>query len=196
LFEQALSLEPQALSLIYLLSVFPIDCGVCQLRPWRQDDLDSLVRHANSRAVWLGVRDRFPHPYTREVGQAWLNRMTTEEPPSALAITLDDQPVGGIGAMLGSDVNRHTAEVGYWLGERYWGRGLATAAVTGFLPWAARAFGLSRFIGHVFSSNPASMRVLEKSGFAREGILRKHCIKDGRYLDEHLFGRLMDPLDN
>jgi len=175
--------------------MFPLDCGPCQLRPWRVDDLGDLVRHANSRAVWLGVRDRFPHPYTREVGQAWLSRMTTEDPPSALAITVADEAVGGIGAMLGSDVNRHTAEVGYWLGEAYWGRGLATAALSGFLPWAAHAFGLVRFVGHVFSSNPASMRVLEKCGFEREGVLRKHCLKDGRYLDEHLFGRLMDPLD-
>src|SRR5262249_28249534 len=112
-----------------------IDCGPCQLRPWRLDDLDALVRNANSRAVWLGVRDRFPHPYTPEVGEAWRSRMTIEDRPSALAITVHEGPGGGIGAMLGSDVNRHTAEVGYWLGERYWGKGLATAAVEGFVPW-------------------------------------------------------------
>jgi ribosomal-protein-alanine N-acetyltransferase len=158
------------------------------------DDVDALVTHANSRAVWLGVRDRFPHPYTRVVGQAWLAHVTVEQPPTSLAIVAGGEVVGGIGAMLGSDVNRHTAEVGYWLGEAVWGRGLASAALAGFLPWAAETFGLSRFVGHVFSSNPASMRVLEKCGFAREGVMRKHCIKDGRYLDDHVYGRLMGDL--
>jgi len=177
------------------VSVLPIDCGPCLLRPWTSDDLTSLVRHANSRRVWLGVRDRFPHPYTREVGQQWLARVVTERPPSALAIDVMGEAVGGVGAILGSDVNRHTAEVGYWLGEAYWGKGIATAAVSAFLPWASEAFGLSRFIGHVFSSNPASMRVLEKAGFVREGVMRKHAIKDGRYLDELIYGRLMRNLD-
>jgi [ribosomal protein S5]-alanine N-acetyltransferase len=174
--------------------VLPIDCGRCLLRPWRTDDLSSLVYHANSRNVWLGVRDRFPHPYTRDVGEAWLAHVTVEHPPSSLAIVVGGEAVGGIGVMLGSDVNRHTAEVGYWLGEAYWGQGVATASVAGFLPWAAETFGLTRFVGHVFSSNPASMRVLEKCGFSREGILRKHCLKDGRYLDDHIYGRLMSDL--
>jgi RimJ/RimL family protein N-acetyltransferase len=175
--------------------VLPIDCGPCLLRAWQNDDLTFLVRHANNRKVWLGVRDRFPHPYTREVGQTWLARIVAERPPSALAIDVMGEAVGGVGVILGSDVNRHTAEVGYWLGEAYWGRGLATAAVGAFLPWAAETFGLSRFIGHVFSSNPSSMRVLEKNGFVREGVMRKHAIKDGRYLDELIYGRLMRNLD-
>ena len=173
----------------------PLECGPCRLRPWRFEDLNALVHHANSRSVWLGVRDRFPYPYTREAGETWLGRATTEQPPQSLAIVVDDQVVGGIGAMLGSDVNRHTAEVGYWLGEAFWGQGLASAAVAVFLPWAAETFALSRFVGHVFSSNPASMRVLEKCGFTREGVLKKHCIKDGRYLDEYVYGRLMGDLE-
>jgi RimJ/RimL family protein N-acetyltransferase len=85
--------------------------------------------------------------------------------------------------------------VGYWLGEAYWGKGLATAALGAFLPWASETFGLSRFIAHVFSSNPASMRVLDKCGFVREGVMTKHAIKDGRYLDELIYGRLMRNLD-
>lgn len=129
------------------------------------------------------------------MARAWLSHVIAQDPPTALAIVRQGAVVGGIGLELGTDVNRHTAEVGYWLGPSHWGQGLASAAVATFLPWASEAFGLQRFIGHVFSSNPASMRVLEKNGFVLEGVMRKHCIKDGRYLDDHVYGRLMHDLE-
>lgn len=165
-----------------------IDCGVCRLRPWHARDLDSLVRHANNRNVWITVRDRFPHPYTREAGKAWLEAASGEHPPTSLAIEVAREAVGGVGVIAGKDVSRHTGEIGYWLGEAFWGQGITTAAIGGFLPWAAEAFGLRRFFAEVFESNPASMRVLEKCGFTREGVLRQHAFKDGRYLDEIVYG--------
>lgn len=165
-----------------------IDCGVCVLRRWHADDLEALVRHANNRNVWVTLRDRFPYPYTEEAGRAWLASSASQDPPTALAIVVDGEAAGGLGIIPGSDVNRHTGEIGYWLGEAYWGRGIATAAVSHFVPWAARTFGLVRVFADVFETNPASMRVLEKCGFAREGVLRKHACKDGRYLDQIIYG--------
>jgi ribosomal-protein-alanine N-acetyltransferase len=170
------------------MSAIRLDCGVCSVRVWRPDDVDSLVVHANSRNVWLGVRDRFPHPYTHEVGVAWLARLAGEAPPTALAIDVDGEAVGGIGLVLGEDVNSHTGELGYWLGERYWGLGIATASVRVFGPWACKTFDLERLVAHVFSNNLPSVRVLEKCGFEREGVLRRHAKKDGVYLDEIVFG--------
>ncbi len=169
-----------------------VDCGVCVLRDWRLDDLSPLVRHANDREVWLGLRDRFPHPYTRETGRAWLRAAMAERPPTALAIEVGGEAVGGIGVVAGRDVNSHTGEIGYWLGRACWGRGVATAAVRGFVPWAAGTFGLRRFFAEIFATNPASMHVLEKAGFAREGCLREHAFKDGRYVDEVVYGLLLD----
>ena len=169
-----------------------IDCGLCILRPWRARDLESLVRHANNRNVWLTVRDRFPHPYTRDAGREWLESVLAEDPPTTLAIEVAGEAVGGVGLLPGKDVNAHTGELGYWLGEAYWGRGIMTAAVRGFVPWAAATFNLRRFFAEIFESNPASMRVLEKCGFIREGVLRQHARKEGRYLDEVVYGLLLD----
>ena len=169
-----------------------IDCGPCVLRRWRTDDLDSLVRNADDREVWLTLRDRFPHPYTIDAGRGWLAAASVEDPPTALAIDVGGEAVGGIGVIPGADVNRHTAELGYWLGRAWWGRGLATAAVGRFVPWAAETFGFLRLFAEVFETNPASMRVLEKCGFQREGVLRSHAHKDGRYLDEVVYGIVLD----
>ena len=169
----------------------PIDCGLCCLRPWRAGDLDSLVRHASSRNVWLGLRDRFPHPYTRDAGRAWLEATVAERPPTTLAIEIAGEAAGGIGVVPGGDVNSHTGEIGYWLGEGHWGRGVMTEAVRGFVPWAASTFGLRRFYAEIFATNPASMRVLEKCGFRREGVLRRHAFKDGQYLDEIVYGLVL-----
>ncbi len=171
-----------------------IKCGPCVLRPWRVDDLESLVRNADDREVWLTLRDRFPHPYTADAGRAWLAAASAEEPPTALAIDVGGEAVGGIGVVPGADVNRHAAEIGYWLGRRWWGRGLATAAVSHFVPWVHETFGFVRLFAEVFETNPASMRVLEKCGFVREGILRAHARKDGRYLDQVVYGRVLEAI--
>jgi [ribosomal protein S5]-alanine N-acetyltransferase len=171
-----------------------LNCGPCVLRPWRVDDLDSLVRHADDREVWLTLRDRFPHPYTVDAGRAWLAAASAEDPPTALAIEVGGAAIGGIGVVLGVDVNHHAGEIGYWLGRAWWGRGLATASVSHFVPWAARTFGLSRLFAEVFETNPSSMRVLEKCGFQREGVLRSHAHKDGRYLDQVVYGIVLDGL--
>ena len=92
----------------------------CTVRPWRLDDAQSIASHANNRKIWLGVRDRFPHPYTIQDAHEFLQRVISEQPAMKFCIEMDGTAVGGIGVHPGQDVYRHTATVGYWLGEQFW----------------------------------------------------------------------------
>jgi ribosomal-protein-alanine N-acetyltransferase len=105
-----------------------LDCGKCKIRSWRLEDGQSLVCHANNLKVWRNLRDRFPHPYTPDEAQKWLAQTVSADPEVDFSVVFGGEAVGGIGFTLGSDVERHSAEVGYWLGEGFWGRGIATAA--------------------------------------------------------------------
>ena len=164
-----------------------LDAGLCVIRPWRQGDLDSLVRHADNRHVWLTLRDQFPHPYTRADGEEWLAHAAKQDPVTSFAIVVDGEAVGGIGLAPQPDVHRRSAEVGYWLGEAFWNRGIMTVAVRAFTDYAFEAHNLIRVFAGVFTTNPASMRVLEKVGYTREGILKKSVVKDGQVLDQVLY---------
>ncbi|MBX6313027.1 MAG: GNAT family N-acetyltransferase [Isosphaeraceae bacterium] len=163
------------------------DLGLCTVRSWRWGDEESLVRHANDREVWINLRDRFPHPYTREDAKAWLFLAGAQDPETNFAIAIGDEAVGGIGLTLNDDVFRRSAEIGYWLGRAYWGRGIATAAVRTITDFAFAHFDLCRIYAGVFAWNPASMRVLEKAGYTLEGRLRKSVTKDGKTIDRFLY---------
>ena len=164
--------------------------GMCDVRSWRPDDATALVEHANNRKVWLNLRDRFPHPYTARDARAFLKSVLTARPETSFAIDVDGAAVGGIAFHLQSDVERVGAELGYWLGEKFWGRGIATAAVRAVTEHAMQAHGLLRVFALPFADNHASTRVLEKAGFTREGVLRSSAIKDGRVLDQLLYARI------
>ena len=164
----------------------------CTLRPWRRGDVEALVRHADDREVWINLRDLFPHPYTRRDARRWI-RMTRSHPPgTTFAIEIEDEACGGIGIKLGDDVYCRSAEIGYWLGRACWGRGVATEAVTAVTEHALARFDLSRVWAAVFSWNPASMRVLEKAGYRREGVLRNAVTKDGRTGDQIVYAVVCD----
>lgn len=164
-----------------------LECGSCAVRSWSLEDVASLVRHANSREVWKNLRDRFPHPYTESHAREFLTRALEARPEVNFAIEVEGEAAGGIGLVLGTDVERCGAELGYWLGETFWGRGIATAAVREFTPFALRRFQLSRIFAVPFLPNAASCRVLEKTGYVREGILRRSAVKDGVLLDQALY---------
>lgn len=147
------------------------------------------MRHADSRRIWRTLRDSFPSPYTPEEARRWIRLVAGQEPPTEFAIALPetDEAVGGIGFIPQTDVHRRSAEVGYWLGEAHWGRGIMTAAVRALTTHAFARHDLIRLYAMVFSSNPASMRVLEKAGWTREGVLRHHVTKEGHTLDVVLY---------
>jgi [ribosomal protein S5]-alanine N-acetyltransferase len=158
------------------------------LRAWRRGDEPSLLRHADNRNVWRNLRDRFPHPYTPADADAWIATASTESPVANFAIVVNDEAVGGIGLTLGTDVFGRSAEIGYWLGEPFWGRGIATEAVRAVTEYAFAYFEICRLEAGVFEWNPASMRVLEKAGYTREGRARLAVTKDGRTGDRLLYG--------
>lgn len=162
----------------------------CTIRPWRLDDAESIARHANNRKIWLGVRDLFPHPYTIQDAHEFLQRAMSEQPEMKFCVEVESAAAGGIGVHPGQDVHRHTATVGYWLGEQFWGRGIMTEVVTAVTDFCFASFPLRRISAEVFSNNPASARVLEKAGFNFEGRLKNHVFKDGKLLDTLLYARI------
>jgi len=162
------------------------------VRAFGEADLPQLVHHGNDIAVWRTLRDRFPYPYSEADARAWLDFVATAQPVTNFAIAYDDACVGGIGYLRRTDVERHSAEVGYWLGKEFWGRGIATTALSLFVAHVFETSDLIRLDATVFDTNPASARVLEKCGFRREGILRRAVVKDGRVLDSYLYSLLRD----
>jgi RimJ/RimL family protein N-acetyltransferase len=158
--------------------------GRCDVRSWQMGDIASLVAHANNRKIWLNLRDRFPHPYTAHHGRAFLRTTRKMTPETFFAIAVDGDAVGGIGFMLQHDVDRMSAEVGYWLGEPFWGRGIMTEALIAVTHYAIEQYGLTRLFAVPFAGNTASCRVLEKAGYVLEARLRRSAIKDGNIVDQ------------
>jgi RimJ/RimL family protein N-acetyltransferase len=159
----------------------------CCLRPFRDGDQASIVRNANNRKIWINLRDRFPHPYTSADADAWVRQVAGQDPPTQCAIEVGGEAVGGIGITLQDDVHRRSAEIGYWLGEPFWGRGIMSEAVPAFTAYAFATFDLCRIYATVFEWNPSSGRILEKAGYKLEGRLRKSVTKNGRTIDQLLY---------
>ena len=164
----------------------------CRVRPWRETDGDSLVEHANNINVAKNLRDRFPHPYTRKNARDFLKFAASLEDQSNLAIEVDGAAVGAIGYVPGHDVERFSAEIGYWLGEAYWGRGIVTEALVLTTEYAFGRLNLLRLFALPFADNVASARVLDKAGYIREGLLRASSVKYGRPKDQLLYARVND----
>ena len=159
----------------------------CTLRSWRKEDKASLVHHANNRKVWRNLTDAFPHPYTEADAEFWIPFANQATPSMHLAIALDGMAVGGIGIIAGEGIDRHTGQFGYWLGEAHWGKGIATAAARAMAAHAFSGSLFERLEGPVFEWNPASMRVLEKVGFVREGVMKRSVFKDGQFTDSVMY---------
>ena len=157
------------------------------VRDFRPSDAASLVQHANNRKIWLNLRDRFPSPYTDADASFFLARVAELTVPTVWAIEVDSKVVGGIGFELLTDVERVSAELGYWLGEPYWNRGIITEAVREVTAEGFRRLDLTRIFALPFADNAASIRVLEKAGFVLEGTLRHSAIKEGVIRDQKLY---------
>jgi [ribosomal protein S5]-alanine N-acetyltransferase len=156
----------------------------CEVRSWRASDLDSLVKYANNERIWLNLRDRFPHPYTTCAGRAFIRAAMGSDPETQLAIAVEGKAVGGIGFAPQSDVERVSAEIGFWLGEPFWGRGITTDALVAVTRYAMETQHLTRIFALPFASNLASCRVLERAGYHLEGRLSRSAIKSGVIVDQ------------
>ena len=156
----------------------------CTVRSWRSSDAAPIVRYANNRKIWQNLRDAFPHPYTLKDAREYIRGVKQRTPETSFAIAVDEEPIGGIGFMLHPDVERVSAEIGYWLGEPFWGRGIASDALKAVTAYAVETHQLTRIFAVPFAWNTASCRVLEKSGYVLEARLRRSAIKDGKMTDQ------------
>jgi|BioPla2DNA2_1021312.scaffolds.fasta_scaffold00016_62 ribosomal-protein-alanine N-acetyltransferase len=164
-----------------------IKCDRCILRGWEISDIDSLVENANNYRIAVNMRDLFPHPYTIEDAKTWIEITNNNETKCNFAITVNDQAIGAIGLALGEDIERISAEVGYWLGEKYWGTGITSSALKGIVNYGFNDLGLKRIFAKPFEHNMASRRVLEKNGFYLEGILKRSAFKEGKIYNQALY---------
>ena len=153
---------------------------------------EALQRIADSEAVARSLRDMFPHPYTLDDARIFIENVKQGKMGHVFGIYRHfEELVGVISMTPGRDVNRGSAEVGYFIGEQYWNKGYATEALK-MLPTIARHnFGFIRLYATVFDYNRPSMRVLEKAGFTKEGILKSSAIKNGKVIDEHLYALVL-----
>jgi [ribosomal protein S5]-alanine N-acetyltransferase len=158
-----------------------------KLRPWIPSDLESLVKYANNKNVSRCLRDRFPFPYTKEDGEKWINVGSKTDPQDSFAVEINGEAVGGVGLMPGSDTARLTSEIGYWLGEPFWGKGIATEALKILTQYALETRKFIRVYAGVLENNPASARVLEKAGYVLESRQKKATIKNGVILDQFMY---------
>ncbi|WP_229310985.1 GNAT family N-acetyltransferase [Larkinella soli] len=164
----------------------------CTLRPWRDGDEYSLSEHANNRKIWDRVRDFFPHPYTVRDASSWIRMNRSYQQPVNLAVDVGGKAVGNVGFTIKEDIYRFNAEIGYWLGENYWGHGIMSEAVPAMVNYIFTNFQVNRLFGCVLEGNEPSMRVLMQAGFRPEAVLKKAAIKNSRYLDEHIFALLRE----
>jgi [ribosomal protein S5]-alanine N-acetyltransferase len=164
-----------------------IDCPSCVLRPLVMADAESLARHANDHGVWRNLRDRFPHPYTVADAKAYIEHAAARPVQTSFGIVVDGQAIGNIGLMLGEDIARRSAEVGYWIGRAFWGRGIAVDALRATTRHAFDDLALARVFAVPFATTSRSVRVLEKAGYVKEGLMRHSAVKEGQLLDQLLY---------
>ncbi len=167
--------------------IFYLDKSI--LRPWTLQDEQSLVKHANNRNISDYLRDGFPYPYTLRDAKQWLSS-TQNSKDLLFAIEVNDEAIGGIGIIYKSDIYRKNAEIGYWLSEKYWNKGIITEAVQALIRHLFSTTKINRVYAGIFENNTASERVLVKCGFRLEGIHKKAIFKHGNFLDEYLYAIL------
>ena len=135
----------------------------------------------------MNLRDSFPHPYGIQDAESFISSIIETGPATVFAIANQSEAIGSIGLMPGKHVHRYTVELGYWLAEPYWGKGIMTQAVQSLSEYAIHDLKMHRVFAEPYTTNPASARVLDKAGFTCEGILRSSEFKNGKVLDQYLY---------
>lgn len=164
-----------------------------KLRPWNIEDAESLVENANNFDIARFMSDAFHNPYTLEDAKNFIAFATKDEPIHIFAIEIDGKAVGGIGIHPQVDIMKKNAELGYWLGEKYWGNGIISRAIREIIPWAFNTYDITRIYARPFGTNIASQKVLEKAGFVLEARIKENIFKNGAYLDELIYAIRRQP---
>ena len=157
------------------------------IRPITKEDAPRVALFADNKKIWDNVRDYFPHPYLLPDAIDFIEMVNDHKTNKIFAIANEDGLIGVIGLHPFTDIYRYTAEIGYWTGEPFWGMGYATQAVRWIVEYTWRATQIVRIEAGVFPFNIASMRVLEKCGFHKEGIKRNYLYKNDKICDEHTY---------
>lgn len=166
--------------------------GIVTIRRFKRSDKVRMAEIANNEKVAANLRDAFPSPYTVEDAQKFISMCLRQEPYEVFAIEFEGEYVGNIGLHRQSDVYRKTAELGYFIGEPYWHRGITPRAVNLICEYGFRELDVIKIFSGVFSFNTASQRVLEKCGFTLEAVLKAAVIKNGKICDEYRYARILD----
>jgi len=163
-----------------------------KLRKWEYSDLESLVEHANNFNIAKWLTNQFPFPYTKEDGLDYLNLVAQDDTTKIFAIEINGKAVGSIGVFPQADIHEKSAEIGYWLSEKYWRNGIVSRAIEEVVQYAFKTFDISRVFARPFSTNIGSQKVLEKAGFKLEAQLKQALYKNGEYFDELVYVRFKD----
>lgn len=165
---------------------------ICKIRKWDLADAADLAAALSNKKVQDNLRDGLPYPYTEQDGEEYISAMLSadEKDTFAFAITADDCVVGSIGVFRQENIHRQTAELGYYIAEGYWGKGIMTEAVKQICEYVFDKSDIIRIYAEPFAHNTASCRVLEKAGFQYEGTLRKNAVKNGRVIDMKMYSLL------
>lgn len=157
------------------------------LRKWDIKDVASLLKYANNPKIAANLTDQFPHPYKKENADAFVAMAAKNNPVNIFAIEINGEAAGGIGLHFQTDIYRKNAELGYWIAEPYWGKGIMTKAVSRMVDYGFKTFEIQRIFARPFGTNIASQKVLEKAGFILEGSFKDTLFKNGIYLDELIY---------
>lgn len=164
--------------------------GKIKLRPLRQTDAKRMAQHANNEKISCNLRDGFPHPYTMADAESFLSKFSNQDPTYFFAIEYMGEYAGNISLVPCQDVYRQSAEIGFFIGEPYWNKGIVTEAVTMITEYGFKELGIVRIHTGIFEYNAASMRVLEKCGFTKEGVFVKSVTKQGKLWDEMRYAKI------
>lgn len=161
----------------------------CVIREWRLEDKIALAENLNNLKILNNLRDGLPYPYTPSDAEFYIKSMLSadKENTFAFAITADDLVIGSIGVFRCENIHSQTAEMGYYIGEPYWGKGFMTSAVKQVCKYVFDNTNIIRIFAEPFAHNTASCRVLEKAGFQFEGTLRSNAVKNGKVLDMKMY---------
>lgn len=164
----------------------------CRIRKWELSDAKDLAAALSNKKVQDNLRDGLPYPYTEQDGKEFISAMLSadESETFAFAITVDNMVIGSIGIFRQGNIHRQTAELGYYIAEEYWGKGIMTEAVKQICEYVFANSDIIRIYAEPFAYNIASCRVLEKVGFQYEGTLRSNAVKNGRVIDMEMYSLL------
>ncbi len=166
----------------------------CKIRKWKIEDANNLAEALNNKKILDNLRDGLPYPYTADDAKEYIKAMLSadENTAYAFAITINDKAIGSIGAFRRENIHFRTAEIGYYVAEEYWGKGIGTSALKQTCKYIFDNTDIIRIFAEPFAYNIGSCRILEKSGFIYEGTMRKNAVKNGVVLDMKLYSNIKE----